>query len=1374
MNEEPKDELTEAEHEYYDRKRKILVEKMAIANDVYLAHLQNYGQEDPKDKSQKFLFQFSELSNQLHRQFDIVAERLSLPLEQPLMTYPSLGNLMDVIQQEDMGDKNREYFREMAKEVKIKDDIAQKVLNNRLSVIKTSAEKGKTNLQYKEYQKESKKLLDFCEKMMGKREKETDSIELEQPEGVPKVKEISKEKLNEKLKEIIDKPQYVKPIGENTLPPYYSREMSRYEPPNPIKQKEREDLIEKVKEITSEESKGGKREKSVEVDTDLSWDHEGLKPLPKAPKDRLNESPKPPRAPKVPKARVNTVGTSKKEYPAFSGNSKEAKYPEIPHKENKDRKEVPPEKKQDPDIGEKSSKNDERWNSESSENPVDKKTARWIEEQNEFLGKQKEKEFERDKKERDPPVFNPKGPIKVLQKQRATHHTDYEQPPQHLMGAQKGQAPHPPMIVTNRGDGSWRSQGKRYPLKERWRTQWGGYGKQYGTGGERKNNQTYRTDRTQTQSHNTAYESQRQGGYFPTKSTGNGQGGNGGDEDRNDKKKYRDTRVNHENDSHDESDTEDSYEFEITSQQLSQVTLGGGALKIKLSKKKPLKITAGAPDGQSKTIPMELQHIRSPKRSVPSSHVDTTSESTLPTRGAGAPIFITPIHPEDNVRPQKGISIKKENGLKGSTNHGLMKERVTQVQDNNTQGSQGPVRVNNPAGNGGGGDSSRGTSGDQKFPGEGRGPPRRNGNQRGGGGDDDPDPSDDGDEDDSSSSTDFSTLRKRKHKSPKYGYVLQGPPGPKGQEGQPGQAGRDGRDGQNLSLTKELEETLKAHRPNLDTTGLENSFDQFGRTIFEVLNAQHRTNQKLEEQFHRANKTQEYQVEAMQDMAQANFQMKYDHMFAGVPMYGGTDPDSFDDWLYQIESLCELSRRDVQVELMGRASAQVKRIIRSLPMDIEWEIARRELKRCLTEEKSRAHSAFKLAQIKQKPNENLRIFIPRYQDLHSAATGKMAAEDTDPTHIIRFLGMMTNSEIARKITQKGIPEGMTLGQAFTRAIELEAGYQLSEGVSLARPPEVMQVQEIEEIDEIAALQRRYKDVVCWGCGEKGHLYRDCPHRRENMQEDEYDDSNEYAGKSEQVIRITQPITVATRDNIYKNMATQRTRANLYKAGYRRTKVALQKQQKINAAMSTTLATQNPTVTTQTVTTPPRVVQPKTVKTQVTQKPNTTTQVVQVPTTPGTPGVGNVPTRTGQVRYIRVPAGTTKTAYNLRSTPSTKVTTVTTPATAATAVAPVAVGRGGGDPQVVQVKQEPAPPGNVSTPKTSSTMVRRGKGRGQKTSTVSVIEAMPEGNEYLVEVGEEDSEGSDSDPAELYEILAEINGSEDEIEEGLDPEIEPPI
>ena len=499
------------------------------------------------------------------------------------MIYPSLGNLMDAIQQEDMGDKNRKYFQEMAKEIKIKDDIAQKVLNNRLSVIRTPAEKGKTNLQYEEYQKESKKLLDFCEKMMGKREKEADSIELEQPEGVPKVGEISKEKLNE--------------------------------------------------------------------------NHEGLRPLPKAHKDRLNGSPKPPRVPKVPKAGGNTEGTFKKECPSFGADCKAGKYPESVLTENKDGIVFPQEEKQISEIDKKNGKNDEGWDFESPGNLVDKKTARWIEEQNEFLGKQEEKEFEEDRKEKDLPVFNPSGPIKVLQKQRANLHTGYEQTPQHVMGAQKGQALHPPLVVTNRRAVSWRGPGKRYPLKEKRRTQWGGYGKQYGRGGERKSNQTYRTDRTQTQGHNTACESQRQGSYFPTKSTGNGQGGNGGDEDRNDKKKYRDTGIGFENDSHEESDTEDSYELEITPQQLSQVTPGGGALKIKLSRKKPLQITAGMPKRKSGTS-MKPKNIQSSKQPILSSHIDTFSENTQVKRRVEAPLLIIPKHLGNNIKQQKGIPIK--------------------------------------------------------------------------------------------------------------------------------------------------------------------------------------------------------------------------------------------------------------------------------------------------------------------------------------------------------------------------------------------------------------------------------------------------------------------------------------------------------------------------------------------------------------------------------------------------------------------------------------------------------------------------------------------------------------------------------------------
>ena len=57
---------------------------------------------------------------------------------------------------------------------------------------------------------------------------------------------------------------------------------------------------------------------------------------------------------------------------------------------------------------------------------------------------------------------------------------------------------------------------------------------------------------------------------------------------------------------------------------MSQVTPGGGALKIKLSKKKPLKIIAGAPKRESGTVPMKPENIQSSKQSILGSHIDAS------------------------------------------------------------------------------------------------------------------------------------------------------------------------------------------------------------------------------------------------------------------------------------------------------------------------------------------------------------------------------------------------------------------------------------------------------------------------------------------------------------------------------------------------------------------------------------------------------------------------------------------------------------------------------------------------------------------------------------------------------------------------------
>ena len=189
-----------------------------------------------------------------------------------------------------------------------------------------------------------------------------------------------------------------------------------------------------------------------------------------------------------------------------------------------------------------------------------------------------------------------------------------------------------------------------------------------------------------------------------------------------------------------------------------------------------------------------------------------------------------------------------------------------------------------------------------------------------------------------------------------------------------------------------------------------------------------------------------------------------------------------------------------------------------------------------------------------------------------------------------------------------------------------------------------------------------------------------------------------------------------------------------------------------------------------------VAQPQVVQQpQMAQVPNTAAQVIQVPATLGPPTAGNVQNTQGTVRYIRVPVGTTKATYNLRPTTLNNVTAVNTPEIVTTTS--VTAGRGQNNSQTAQVKQEPPTPGNVVTPKTTSTTtkVKKGKGRGKRTPTVSVLDTTSETGEYYIEVDEDDLEDGDSDATELYEILANINNPEmEEIEMSMEPEMEPPI
>ena len=375
------------------------MEKLATAYEIYSAHLKEYEEADPRGKTQKYLLQYNDISNRLCGQFEVITSMLALPFKETLDTYPTLDPIMRVVEQEDLREKGESFFEEL---MRIKNAIAGKVYQNKSLVVTSSVGETEITKEYEEYKKERRRLMNFCRRMVDKKGEREEYEELEQPQGVPDVKPISKKELDEKVKEALIKPKEAQNIGGNTIPPQYSREMSRYEPPIPVREKEKEDLLEKVREITSGESKGSKDEKQAEGETELSWDHEGLEPYP------CPEKPKPQRSPK------------EKRTPTENGKRKGTLKKDPRGKESQEREREPvrraKEKLTSPKLNETAPKELEKgsnlkWGYPEKRNGVDKNTEQWVSDQNKFWERKGEK-----LEEIIPKVFEPQNPVKILQR----------------------------------------------------------------------------------------------------------------------------------------------------------------------------------------------------------------------------------------------------------------------------------------------------------------------------------------------------------------------------------------------------------------------------------------------------------------------------------------------------------------------------------------------------------------------------------------------------------------------------------------------------------------------------------------------------------------------------------------------------------------------------------------------------------------------------------------------------------------------------------------------------------------------------------------------------------------------------------------------
>ena len=630
--------------------------------------------------------------------------------------YPSSPSL--VLHLGELDDKPKEYFEKTKKEVSRKNSLAKWVHQHKIQNVNTSDDEREVEQEYQKFKKKQNRVSSICDKKIQEFE-EQDYLSLKGS------KSVSDPKNEEEIKV-----QYVKPNGGNTLPPEYSKEISRYQPSEKERVKAMKDALSAVRQFTSE----GNLSRNGNLNTTTMkemWDYESREPFSGKIRD-ISE--------KAPEKSRGSQAKSNNECELCGGNHKVEQCPherkfslETDTTSSDSKEKLPDGKSKSVDYSKTQRKQPTIWRPAQSVNGItnlvkyhhtrgtltpenlleldprkdqlgaghkqillDSKTKAWVDEQNRMnkektLGHDRSCKEAKDTKHPDPRI-NIEPSTKSLK--RGTVITSEKDTPQPTRALQEF-VKHIADPLVNKGwnlhlkFGKGESQGEQFVQ------------------GSSPWESTAKTDKRKNVS------KPQVGRQIPLE-MGTGGGGGGGKKGGNGSKRPPEDKIDIENPSgegnEDDSSLETSLELDLDPQQLASVRLDRPLLKLRLMPRRR-RIIATAPGGGG----------------------------TPPPSGGG--IVTVPLLERQNGtginQPiESGGGLPQPPNSVGGGTQPLLSERGRRIPQQPAGGGGTPP----PNVNGNGNGDSNGSRGGDRPP-----PPRRNGDDNGdGGGDDSPPPSDHG------------------------------------------------------------------------------------------------------------------------------------------------------------------------------------------------------------------------------------------------------------------------------------------------------------------------------------------------------------------------------------------------------------------------------------------------------------------------------------------------------------------------------------------------------------------------------------------------------------------------------------------------------
>ena len=90
----------------------------------------------------------------------------------------------------------------------------------------------------------------------------------------------------------------------------------------------------------------------------------------------------------------------------------------------------------------------------------------------------------------------------------------------------------------------------------------------------------------------------------------------------------------------------------------------------------------------------------------------------------------------------------------------------------------------------------------------------------------------------------------------------------------------------------------------LDTMALENTFGTVGWSMLQLARAQEQTNRNLQEHLQQGQRNMQAHTGALLQLATCTYQWNFNHIFASIQIYNGSDREGFFPWLERLEAAC--------------------------------------------------------------------------------------------------------------------------------------------------------------------------------------------------------------------------------------------------------------------------------------------------------------------------------------------------------------------------------------------------------------------------------------------------------------------------------------